>query len=165
MDGPGGLNYELVKCNLDLDPSIAQFQVAASTNKLAEYPVAFHCEIHPGFSTEESIIPCNYQVVNAGNAMDASGVFTVPIDGVYMFTFSCTSISINGFTKIDVRADSEILGYVWLYGSRSDETDDDLPGSVQVIANLKTGQKVDAYLEHGYISLSNFFTGHLLYSV
>jgi hypothetical protein len=83
VDGPGGVNYELVRCNLDLDPaSDAQFQVAASTNMLAEYPVAFHCNIG-AFSTVGAIYPCTGLALNVGNSMEtASGVFTVPIDGV-----------------------------------------------------------------------------------
>jgi hypothetical protein len=41
VDGPGGLHHQLVKCNFDLDPSDPLFQVATTTNLLAEYPVAF----------------------------------------------------------------------------------------------------------------------------
>jgi hypothetical protein len=165
VDGPGGVNYELVRCNLDLDPSDAQFQVAASTNMLAEYPVAFHCRIND-FSTVNAIFPCNTLVVNVGNAMDATGVFTVPIDGVYMFTFSGTSGSNDVSTIIRIRADGTALGYFRLLDGRSGHGDEVLTGSVQVIANLTMGQKVDAYLDSGYTDNAlNFFTGHLLYPV
>ena len=86
VDGPGGLNYQLVKCNMNMEPSNAQFQVAAST-RLAEYSVAFDCYVDGKFP-DGSVLPCSVDILNIGNAMNSNGTFTVPLDGVYFFGIS-----------------------------------------------------------------------------
>jgi hypothetical protein len=164
VDGPGRVNYQLVRCNLDLDPSDTQFQVTTTTSNLPEYPVAFQCLMNE-LSTVNTTFPCTNVVVNVGNAIDESGIFTVPIDGVYMFTFTAASSSNDVDTHIRIRADRGELAFVhflddWDADGHGNEL---LTGSVQVVASLTKGQEVDAYLAGGYTQSTSYFTGHLLF--
>lgn len=157
------MNYQLVMCNLELDSSDPQFQVAASTSNLPEYPVAFQCWMN-ALSTVGTTFPCSKIVVNVGNAIDASGVFTVPIDGVYMFTFTGVSSSDDVDTHVRIRADRGELGFFHFYDDLDPSHGNEvLTGSVQVVANLTKGQEVDAYLDSGYTNSTSYFTGHLLF--
>ena len=160
MDGPGGLNYELVKCNLDLDPTDGQFQLATTTSKFPEYPVAFHCDVS---SVVDRIFTCNSMQVNAGGAMGTDGIFTVPLDGVYLFTFSGWTHSDDVDTIVNIRSDGLSIAYFRVRDDwKPDYGDEVLSGSAQAIIALKKDQKVDSYLSSGYIT--GRFTGHLLYA-
>jgi hypothetical protein len=99
--------------------------------------------------------------------MSSSGTFTVPFDGVYLFSFSTTSYTNNVYTYVDIRVDGFIIGGFELYDmqgrSSSRYGNEDLSASSQVVASLKKGQRVDAYLRSGYISYEPHFVGHLLF--
>jgi hypothetical protein len=97
--------------------------------------------------------------------MDASGTFTVPIDGVYMFTFTGSSHSDDVRTHVRIRADNVELGYFFFKDDKASHGNDEFSGSLQVVASLKKGQKVDFYLQEGYISSYSYFTGHLLFPI
>jgi len=51
--------------------------------------VHFYVQLKNDFGTTNVTIPWNVEQLNEGNAMDlASGIFTVPVDGLYHFEFS-----------------------------------------------------------------------------
>ncbi len=110
-----------------------------------------------------TVINFNLQLVNLGNAMNMStGVFTAPVFGIYLFSFS---ISKYGLSVIDMyvqlRHNSKKIGVslsnAGLYSGVS---------SFQSIIALKKGDRVDLYMERGRIlddvSRCNHFFGMLL---
>ncbi len=162
LDGPGGLHYQLVKCNFDLERSDPQFQIATATSLLAEYPVAFECT-RDGSYTSHGVISCSYVPVNVGNAMSSSGTFTVPFDGVYLFSISASTESDDVVTRVEIQVDGSAIGGFYLKdGGLKVEHDDDLSGSSQVVIRLNKGQQVNSYLRDGYLTQLTRFVGHLL---
>jgi hypothetical protein len=163
VDGPGGLHHQLVKCNFELDLSDSQFQVATTTSLFAEYPIAFECAL--GAYDTVGVIPCSTATVNVGNAMSTAGIFTVPFDGVYLFSFSASSDSDHIDTYVDLRVDGSLFGGFHFRDNYEviAAGDDYLSGSSQVVQRLKKGQKVDAYLESGSLEYPVHFNGHLLF--
>jgi hypothetical protein len=130
---------------------------------LAEYPVAFECALD-GYSTL-GVIPCSNATVNVGNAMSTAGIFTVPFDGVYLFSFSASSNSDDTLTRVEIRVDASLMGgfRIWDRKTNGYPDDDELAGSSQVVARLKKGQKVDSFLANGYLTTMTRFVGHLLF--
>ncbi len=168
LDGIPEATHSLVKCNFGLNPSDPLFQVATTTSPLAEYPVAFQCTLrYKGHYDTVGVVPCSETPVNVGNAMSTAGIFTVPFDGVYLFSFSAPSFGDHVETVVNIRADALQIGGLYIMDRYSTATsgteDDELAGSRQVVARLRRGQKVDSYLASGYLSQYTRFVGHLLF--
>jgi hypothetical protein len=131
-------------------------------NKHLPLPIAFDFRRTTDYGTTNTIVPYEEALLNQGNAMSLNGVFTVPVDGTYQFTFAGNNKygsngSTFGYLRVDGVEVSRLYGY-----SISDSMVEN------VILQLTTGQEVDAYFRSGgFISGSdNFdahFTGHLLF--
>ena len=160
VDGPGGMNYELVECNFDLDPADAEFQLATTTIRLPEYPVAFHCDV---LSDIVGIFPCTGVPVNVGDALSFDGTFTVPLDGVYLFMFTGSTGTDDLHTLVEIRVDGVSVGALWVFDDfQPDFGNEILSGSAHAIVSVQSGQKVDSYLDSG--TIGGRFTGHLLFT-
>jgi hypothetical protein len=135
---------------------------------LQDSKVAFQCTIN-GFYVTGSVIPCGSIDVNLGNAMSSAGTFIAPIDGIYMFTFSGWTESDDELTDVRLRADDKDIGRVIVKDEWGAETENErLSISIQAIVDLTAGQRVDSYLDGGYLGtwVNNHvstFTGHLLF--
>ena len=167
VDGTGGENYQAVFCNFGLDPSDAEFQVDTEV-KFAEYPVAFDFYRKIDYSTTGTVIPYEYQNINDGDGMAMDGVFTVPIDGTYIFTFMSTVGRNNGQNLlVYVRVDSTTKATAFGRDGVG-EVDDWIGVSATLIVSLKQGQKVDAFLKSGEAHSSSGtwtkFSGYLVSS-
>ena len=168
IDGPGEVNFNLVKCNLDLEPSDPQFQEETMA-KLAEFPVVFDFyRTSSSYTSTGTVIQYQGSHVNVGGAMTTSGTFTVPLDGVYVFSFYGHAYLDNVLSTVQIRVDATVVASYSLYdGYASSGDDENINGITQAIVSLVKGQKVDAYLLHGsaeiFYSLELHFTGYLIH--
>ncbi len=115
MDGPGGTNYEVVKCNFGLDPSNPQFQVSTLA-RLAQHPVIFDAvRRSKDLLTDESVVPYDFLAINLGNGMTAAGTFTAPLGGAYFFAFYYVKGSYNDLDTVQLRLDGVPVAGVSAY--------------------------------------------------
>ena len=114
-------------------------------------PVQFYVQRNSTYSTEFSVIPWELASLNIGGAMNlATGVFTVPRDGVYHFHFSGTAYS--GF-QIYLRLNGVGVGLAYAYTSWDF-------ASLHSTLQLKTGDKVDLWLNSGELGDNELHTSH-----
>jgi hypothetical protein len=154
--------YEVVKCNMRLETSNAQFQQTTGVrlNKHMPLPIAFDYKRTAVYNTV-GIVPYTTALLNLGNAMSTNGIFTVPVDGTYQFTFTGSKSKHDAYTRAALHVDSSEVGLIQAWSA-----DDNL--SVNVIVKVRKGQQVYVYLKSGqFIGIPEdqniHFTGHLLY--
>ncbi len=89
--------------------------------------------------------------MNVGSAMSTAGIFTVPFDGVYLFSISGSSSSNDVSTYVDFRVDGIAVGGFIIRDNMVGNWagDDYIPGSSQIVQRLKRGQTVDSFLRTG----------------
>ena len=87
-----------------------------------------------------------------GAAMNlATGVFTTPRDGVYQFDFSGVKDSSGNRLLVYLRLNGAYIGAG--YGSRPTPY---VTAVIQSTLQLKKGDRVDLYLEHGTIEVQDY---------
>ena len=167
IDGPGELNFDLVKCNLNLEPSDPQFEKKTMA-KLAEFPVAFDLYRNVWYSSNGTVVTYEGSHVNVGGAMTTEGIFTAPLDGVYVFSYCGHTYSTyygNPMTTVQIRVDSTAVSSYSIKATAN--YGDHVTGITQAIVSLMKGQKVDAYLYSGrsqtVYSNDTHFTGYLIH--
>ena len=89
--------------------------------------------------------------MGAGVGMDYNGVFTVPTDGIYMFTFS--GITTVGWTRVQLRVNDKSYGHAWA---------NDFAGTyaLQAVIALNAGSTVCMWLEEGTVGDHNKWNTH-----
>ena len=156
--------YELVKCNMGIELSDPSFQqtTGVRVNKHLPLPIAFDFKRTSSYDTSGSVVPYQSAVLNQGDAMSLNGVFTVPVDGIYEFTFNANKYGSDVPTMMYLRLDGNVVARIYGYS-----VDDSM--SETVILQLSAGQKVDAYLLSGSASIVGdgyrdiHFVGRLLF--
>jgi hypothetical protein len=159
----GVQQYEVVKCNMHAELSDPEFQWTTDVklNKHLPIPVAFDFKRTSNYQAADTIVPYETAVLNLGNAMSLKGVFTVPVDGTYQFTFTGNKVIKDNTTEMYLRVDGQEVGR--LSGWSADDS-----MAENVILQLRQGQLVDAYLRLGQLisypdDQDIHFTGHLLF--
>jgi hypothetical protein len=156
--------YGVVMCSMGAELSNPGFQQATGVrlNKHLPLPVAFDFKRTSGYGTADTIVPYEEPVLNMGNVMSLDGVFTVPVDGIYHFTFATTKDGGDSTdTLMYLRVDGLEVGSMHTHANIGSMVEN-------VILQLRQGQKVDAYFKIGQpISNHSFtdahFSGHLLF--
>ena len=121
-----------------------------SSQKIADIdvqslPVHFYVQRNSSFLKIGSIIPFELTIINVGSAMDiSSGIFTAPTDGIYRFSFFGAKYSANQSTLIKLRLNQEMIGSAY-----ATEKIEFCPFYIEVILQLKLGDRVDLFLEEG----------------
>jgi hypothetical protein len=162
----GVQQYEVVKCNMHAELSDPEFQqtTGVKLNKHLPIPVAFDFKRTSIYNAVNTIVPYETAVLNLGNAMSLNGVFTVPVNGTYQFTFTASKQKGDANTAMmHLRVDGREVGRLWAWSA-----DDSM--AKNVILQLRQGQKVDAYLRSGQLisypdDQDIHFTGHLLFFI
>jgi hypothetical protein len=129
--------------------------------KTASAGVSFYVQRQGPYSYAKTVIPYQVERLNIGGAMNlATGVFTVPVNGRYHFSFAAISMTAH-FNMVNLRVNA---GVNYIGSSWATSTDFNLP--IVATLNLKKGDTVDTYLAMGSISdsqnLHTQFSGILL---
>jgi hypothetical protein len=161
VDGPGGVNFELVFCDMSLQPDEPGFQEPTSVAQ-AEYPVAFD-GYNPHHDTNyPSLIHFDTVLLNEGGALDTdSGAITIPLDGIYHFAFFCNEHPSAPAVSIDVRVNGAVIGVIEASGG----ADDLSVLSATVLLSLDAGDSVGFYATSGsfYSQDHSHVTGRLVH--
>jgi len=111
-----------------------------------------------------TVIPFEVERLNVGGAMNlATGVFTVPVNGIYHFQFSGLR-DINDATAIGVSLQVNGVGVGYCFGGTFQNNFVALSG-INSSLRLKTGDKVTLYKSSGRLnddSAWSHFTGWLV---
>ena len=159
------LLYDVVKCNMDLEPSNPKFQ--EPTTKAAEFPVIFDAMRNTtSYSTPGTVIQYEHMLTNVGEAMTTAGTFTAPQSGVYFFAFYFIDSLSDKHNTVYIRVNGVTAAAVDVYDSILHR----VPGSAHVAVFLEKGNKVDAYLHSGSLWVDSVyayvhFTGFLLHAM
>lgn len=142
---------------------IISFYTAAQTLVHTSHPIIkFDVGRSTSYITGNSIIPFDSAQVNVGDAIQpASGVFTVPVDGTYLFTF--TGVKTNTVTDsfIQLRKNGVTVASAFAPG---------LPNvvgfsSIHTMLDLVAGDLIYLYLVYGTLyddaNSHTHFTGSL----
>lgn len=113
------------------------------------------------YSAANTIIPWELERLNIGGAMNlTTGVFRVPRDGIYYFSYTGVTNTWSGL-EVYFRLDGQqhAMAYVSM-------TDKHMTASLQITHKLKRGNRVDLFLSKGALYEFNGhhsqFTGLLL---
>ena len=106
-------------------------------------PVHFYAQRNSSFSTNNAVIPFELSRVNEGSAFNlASGVFTIPVPGIYHFDFSALKDYSATFLDIYFQVNGATFGRAY--------TDQGTTGSRDVVSlsaslRLAAGDTVNLY--------------------
>jgi hypothetical protein len=148
-----------------LSDPVFQQTTGVKLNKHLPVPIAFDFRRTSNYGNEGTIVPYEQAVLNLGNAMSSNGVFTVPVDGTYQFTFAANKDGGGSSIVMNLRVDGVEVGRI--YGLSSYDS-----MAEYITLQLRKGQKVDAYIRsEGSGALLNgesykgdtHFSGHLLF--
>ena len=99
-----------------------------------------------------SIIPMDWiKNMGAGVGMNYNGIFTVPTDGIYMFTFS--GITTVAGTRVQLRVNDNSYGTAWAEGKAGTY-------ALQAVIALNAGSTVCMWLEEGSVGDYNKWNTH-----
>ena len=138
-------------------------EVIAKTNAKAATIVHFYVQKNSVYSTADSVVPFEIEILNEGGAMDlATGRFTAPVPGIYHFEFS--GITSSRSLSIHLQVNGAWIGRGY--------TDSGILGNYDTVSlssslRLKAGDRVDLYkLGNGELyddgGHSTHFTGWLV---
>ena len=168
IDGPevvGTEQYEVVKCNMGVEPTDPTFEqtTGVRVNKHLPVPVAFDFRRISSYSGNNTVVPYEQEVLNVGGAMTMDGVFTAPVNGVYQFLLVHNKdTDTSNYQRLFVRVDQQEAGRRVLNGVYA-------AGGITLTLKLKQGQIVDVYLLNGAVfgawDVDLHFTGHLIHVI
>jgi hypothetical protein len=160
----GTQQYEVVKCNMGAELSDPDFQqtTGVKLHKHLPVPIAFDFRRTSHYGAAGTVVPYEEAVLNLGNAMSLNGVFTVPVNGTYQFTFAANKGGNDAPTYMYLRVDGQEVGCFYGYSAYDSMAE-------IVILELRAGQEVDTYFRSGDSMFGNadldmHFIGHLLFA-
>ena len=113
--------------------------------------VHFYVQRQSDFVTEFTVIPFEVEQLNVGGAMDLkTGVFTVPVSGIYHFGFSCLMHAKSWYMDIFLQLNGKNIG---VGTSNSEQLSGRLFLTISMHASLrlKKGDKINLYKHNGAI--------------
>ncbi|XP_046640737.1 uncharacterized protein LOC124326126 isoform X2 [Daphnia pulicaria] len=140
----GKKQIETVYCDFTKQPNGADFQKWIGYEDVKSTPTYFYVQKNTGFSTMNTPIPYEIEVVNTGDAMDKStGIFTTPRDGTYFFSFTGVAIFPPSPSKLGVSLflNGDAVGLSFVRDGNPPE-DHIVPVTLQSTLKLKAGDKI-----------------------
>ena len=125
--------------------------------------VHFYVQRNTGIPLAVSgVIPWEVEQLNEGNAMDLStGVFTVPVTGIYHFDFSAVQEYSFEHLYVFLQVNGANMGWAFTKGNHAYDTI-----SLSSSLHLQAGDKVNLFKKAGYLHdstrHSTHFTGWLV---
>jgi len=126
--------------------------------------VHFYVQKNFYFGTANAIIPFDLAQINEGGAFDLpTGIFTVPVSGIYHFDFSAIKSVSSIILWIRLQVNGANVAVAYTYQSTEDSND---VVSLSASLRLAAGDKVNLFLVNGLL-LDNsdhctHFTGWLV---
>ena len=127
--------------------------------------VHFYVQRNSNFGPNNTVIPFELARLNEGNAFDLpSGIFTVPVNGIYHFDFSALKDSSASYLSINLQVNGANIGHA-ITNPVATGTWDSL--SITASLRLKVNDKVNLYNLSGALHEANnnhytHFTGWLV---
>jgi len=139
-----------------IDSIIIRIQfVAVSQELIGEVDVKtkivhFFVQRSSTYSVNGSVIPWQLERLNEGGAMNlASGIFTVPVNGIYHFEFTGIRNSAADYVAVQFQVNGIFLAGIFDRSSTSTDLFDTV--SLTASLRLKANDRINLYLKDGSI--------------
>ncbi|CAG0893240.1 unnamed protein product [Darwinula stevensoni] len=139
---------DVVLCRMDLEETDPKFQMGTSA-RIAREVVYF--DVYDAAGKAGGVIHFSGTEVNIGGGMNpSSGVFTAPLDGIYVFHFHTWTHSTVLMLYFRKNGDQKAHIYSHDYSNGAYDVHEQMPGQTFMLHLLK-GDTLDVYLDNGLL--------------
>ncbi len=144
--------------NHDLTGGTTRLQIDASGHVTMPNQVGFFAR-RTSHVTSQGDIAFDTAVFNRGSHYNTSnGRFTAPVDGVYLFTFSCLLYSMNGPSSAQLRVNGSAYGGNAAFGTYGQFTGSYAGQGASAVAELNANDYVTIFFYHSTTNLHSNYT-------